>query len=141
MSKLLKYKTTFDKEELHSLEKAFQFFTDRNGYMNLNIMVIAMKELKFDESEPVVYDLIVELESENKSSITYDDFIDKLTAKLQDRESQRSTERVYELFVEDPDNKILSIVSIANIKSITLPEAQYSNINQRVFVIREKYDP
>ena len=95
-----------------------------------------MKELKFDESERVVYDLIVELESE--SSITYDDFIDKLTVKLQNRESQRSTERVYELFVEDPDNKILSIVSIANIKSITLPEAQYSNINHRVFVIREK---
>ena len=137
MSKLLKYKPTFDKEELHSLEKAFKLFADRNGYMNLNNMAIAMKELKFDESEPVVYDLIVELESENKSSITYDDFIDKLTAKLQDRESQRSTERVYELFVEDPDNKILSIVSIANIKSITLPEAQYSTINQR-YLLSEK---
>ena len=74
--------------------------------MNLNNMAIAMKELKFDESKLVVYDLIVELESE--SSITYDDFIDKLTAKLQDRESQRSTERVYELFFEDPDNKIFA---------------------------------
>ena len=94
-------------------------------------MAIAMKELKFDESESVVYDLIIELESENKSSITYDDFMDKLTVKLQNRESQRSTERVYELFVEDPDNKILSIVSISSIKSITLPEAQYYTINQR----------
>ena len=46
--------------------------------------------------------------SENKSSKTYDDYIDKLTVKLQDRESQRSTERVYELFVEDPDNKIFA---------------------------------
>ena len=137
MSKLLKYKPTFDKEELHSLEKAFKLFADRNGYMNLNNMAIAMKELKFDESEPVVYDLIVELESENKSSITYDDFMDKLTVKLQKRESQRFTERVYELFVEDPDNKILSIVSIANIKSITLPEAQYSTINQR-YLLSEK---
>ena len=57
--------------------------------MNLNNMAIAMKELKFEESEPVTYDLIAELESENKSSITYDDFIDKLTTKLQDGESQR----------------------------------------------------
>ena len=105
--------------------------------MNLNSMAIAMKELKFDESESVIYDLIIELESENKSSITYDDFMDKLTVKLQNRESQRSTERVYELFVEDPDNKILSTVSIANIKSITLPEAQYSTINQR-YLLSEK---
>ena len=129
-----------------------------------------MKELKFDESKPVVYDLIVELESENKSSITYDDFIDKLTVKLQNTESQRSTERIYELFIEDPDNKIFEplasrcikffswiiikpfntifiivvisisvyVLSIANIKSLILPEAQYSNINQRIFVTREK---
>ena len=66
-----------------------------------------MKELKLDENEPVIYDLMVELESENKESMNYDDFIDKLTQKLQDRESQRSTERVYELFVEDP-NKTLN---------------------------------
>ena len=79
-------------------------------------MAIAMKELKFDESKPVVYDLIVELESKNKSSITYDDFIDKLTVKLQNRESQRSTERVYELFVEDPDNKIFAPLTARYIK-------------------------
>ena len=50
--------------------------------MNIKNMAIAMKELKFDESESVLYGLIVELESENKSNITYDDFINKLTAKL-----------------------------------------------------------
>ena len=70
--------------------------------MNLNNMLIAMKELKFDESEPVVYDIIAELESEVKKGISYDEFVELLTAKLQDRDSQRATERVYELFVEDP---------------------------------------
>ena len=106
MSKVLKYKPEFNKEELNSLEKSFKLFADRNGIMNLNNMVIAMKELKFDESEPVVYDLIAELESETKTGITYDEFIEKLTAKLQDRESQKSTERVFDLFVEDPKGTI-----------------------------------
>ena len=106
MSKVLKYKPEFNKEELNSLEKSFKLFADRNGIMNLNNMVIAMKELKFDESEPVVYDLIAELESENKTGITYDEFIEKLTQKLQDRESQKSTERVFELFVDDPNGTI-----------------------------------
>ena len=106
MSKVLKYKPEFDKTELHSIEKAFKLFADKNGYMNFNNMVIAMKELKFDESEPVVYDIMVELESENKGSLTYDDFIDKLTEKLRDRESQRATERVYELFVPDPNGTL-----------------------------------
>ena len=106
MSKLLKTKPEFSKEELLSFQKAFKLFADRNGIMNLNNMVIAMKELKFDESEPVVYDLIAEMETESKGGLSYDDFIDRLTEKLQDRESQKATERVYELFVPDPNNTL-----------------------------------
>ena len=101
MSKLLKYKPEFDKVELQSIEKAAKLFADRNGIIHLNNMVIAMKELKFDESEPVIYDLMVEIDSETKTGITYDELVQKLTNKLQDRESERSTERSYELFVED----------------------------------------
>ena len=102
MSRVLKYKPEFNKEELHSIEKAFKLFADRSGMMNLNNMAIAMKELKFDENEPVIYDIISEIESETKTPLSYDDFVDKLTEKLQDRESQKATERVFDLFVEDP---------------------------------------
>ena len=102
MSRVLKYKPEFNKEELHSIEKAFKLFADRSGMMNLNNMVIAMKELKFDENEPVVYDIVSEIESETKTPVSYDDFVDILTEKLQDRESQKATERVFDLFVEDP---------------------------------------
>ena len=106
MSKLMKYSPQYSKEELQSIEKAFKLFADRNGIVHLNNMVIAMKELKLDETEPVIYDLMAELEAETKQGITYDDFVQLLTAKLQDRESQKSTERVYELFVEDPNGTL-----------------------------------
>ena len=106
MSKLVKNKPEFSKEELYSFEKAFKLFADRNGVVNLNNMIIAMKELKLDESEPVVFDLMAELESEIKTGLTYDEFIGKLTEKLNDRDSQRSTERVYGLFVPDPNGTL-----------------------------------
>ena len=106
MSSLLKYKPEFDKTELQSIEKAFRLFADRNGIMNLNNMAIAMKELKLDESEPVIYDLISELEAENQVGLTYDDFVEKLTGKLQDRGSQKATQRVYELLVPDPNGTL-----------------------------------
>ena len=106
MSKLMKYSPQYSKEELHSIEKAFKLFADRDGIVHLNNMVIAMKELKLDETEPVIYDLMAELEAETKQGITYDEFVQLLTAKLQDRESQKSTERVYELFVEDPNGTL-----------------------------------
>ena len=106
MSRVLKYKPEFSKEELYSIEKAFNLFADRNGMINLNNMVIAMKELKFDQNEPVIYDLMAELESENQGSLTYDEFVDRLTEKLQDRESEKATGRVFDLFVEDPKGTI-----------------------------------
>ena len=106
MYRLLKYNPEFNKEEANSLAKAFKLFADKNGIMNFNNMLIAMKELKFDESEPVVYDLISELESENKTGLTYDDFMDKLTAKLQDREGDKTIERTFELFTEDPKGAV-----------------------------------
>ena len=106
MSRVLKYTPEFDKEELNSIAKSFKLFADKNGIMNLNNMSIAMKELKFDESEPVIYDLITELEAENKDGLTYDDFVDRLTEKLQDRESQKATERVFQLFTEDPKGTV-----------------------------------
>ena len=43
---------------------------------------------------------------ENTNGLTYDEFVDKLTEKLQDRESQRCTERVFDLFVEDPKGTV-----------------------------------
>ena len=106
MSKLMKYSPQYSKEELHSIEKAFKLFADRDGIVHLNNMVIAMKELKLDETEPVIYDLMAELEAETKQGITYDEFVQLLTAKLQDTESQKSTEGVYELFVEDPNGTL-----------------------------------
>ncbi len=106
MSRVLKYTPEYNKEELNSIAKSFKLFADKNGIMNLNNMLIAMKELKFDESEPVVYDLIAELESENKTGLTYDDFVDRLTEKLQDRESPKATERVFNLFTEDPNGTV-----------------------------------
>ena len=114
MSRVLKYKPEFDKVELMSIQKAFNLFSYKNGYMNMNNLVIAMKELKLDESEPVIYDLMAELESENKGSLTYDDFVDKLTEKLGDRESQKSTERSYELLVQDP-NKTLNYETLKKV--------------------------
>ena len=114
MTRVLKYKPEFDKVELQSIQKAFNLFADKSGFMNMNNMVIAMKELKLDESEPVIYDLMAELEAENQGSMTYDDFVDKLTKKLQDRESQKATERVYELFVEDP-NKTLNYETLKKV--------------------------
>ena len=101
MATALKHTPELSKETLESISKAFKLFQDKNGIINCEYLMSALKELKYDEQEPVIYDIIQEICASNKTQ-TYDEFISKLNGQLQDRNTQKSTERTYELFVEDP---------------------------------------
>ena len=103
MATYLKYKPQLSQDTLESVLKTFKLFQDQNGVMNCDNLMTALKELKFDEQEPVIYDIIDEICSTNKGGLTYDQFVDKLNEALQDRSSQKSTERTYALFAENPD--------------------------------------
>ena len=102
MTTYLKYKPQLSQDTLDSIVKTFKLFQDQNGKINGENLMFALKELRFDEQEPVIYDIIDEVCSLNKDGFTYEQFVDNLNAILQDRDSQKSTERTYELFVEDP---------------------------------------
>ena len=102
MATYLKYKPQLSQDTLDSIFKTFKLFQDKDGILNCENLMVSLKELKFDELEPVIFDIIDEICSTNKTGLTYDQFVDKLNETLQDRSSQKSTERTYELFVEDP---------------------------------------
>ena len=102
MATYLKYKPQLSQHTLDSIFKTFKLFQDKDGILNCENLMVSLKDLKFDEQEPVIFDIIDEICSTNKTGLTYDQFVDKLNETLQDRSSQKSTERTYELFVEDP---------------------------------------
>ena len=102
MSAYLKYKPQISNETLESVQKAFKLFQDDNGALKCDNLMFALQELKFDQQDPVIFDIIEEICSTNKVGLTYDKFVEKLNEQLQDRGSQKSTERTYGLFVEDP---------------------------------------
>ena len=103
MSRLLKYQPELSKESLESIAKTFKLFQDKNGLMNCANLISALKELKYDQQEPVIFDIVDEICSANKGGITYDNFVAKMNEQLQDRNSQKSTERTYALFAENPE--------------------------------------
>ena len=103
MASVLKYKPELSKEALESILKIFKLFQDKNGIMNCENLISALKELKYDQQEPVIFDIIDEICSANKTGITYDNFVAKMNEQLQDRNSQKSTERTYALFAENPE--------------------------------------
>ena len=106
MSTYLKYKPQISNESLESVQKAFKLFQDDNGALKCDDLMFALQELKFDQQDPVIFDIIDEICSTNKVGLTYDKFVEKLNEQLQDRGSQKSTERTYGLFVEDSQSNL-----------------------------------
>ena len=105
MSTTLKHTPELSKETLESITKAFKLFQDKNGIINCEYLISALKDLKYDEQEPVIYDIVQEVCSSNKTQ-SYDEFISKLNEQLLDRNTQKSTERTYALFAENPNGNM-----------------------------------
>ena len=106
MATYLKYKPQISNGSLESVQKAFKLFQDNNGALKCDDLMFALQELKFDQQDPVIFDIIEEICSSNKVGLTYDKFVEKINEQLQDRGSQKSTERIYGLFVEDPQSNL-----------------------------------
>ncbi len=102
MTSYLKYKPQLSQDTLDSISKTFKLFQDQNGILKCENILLSLKELRFDEQEPVIFDIIEEICTLNKAGLTYETFVDKLNEILQDRSSQKCIERTYGLFVEDP---------------------------------------
>ena len=90
-------------ETLDSIAKLFKLFQDKSDLVNGENLINALKELKYDQQEPLIYDIVEEVCSLNKNQLTYDEFVAKMNEQLQDRTCQKSTERTFALFAENPD--------------------------------------
>ena len=93
-------------ETLDSIAKLFKLFQDNLDLVNGENLINALKELKYDQQESLFYDIVEEVCSSNKNQLTYDEFVAKKKEQLQDRTSQKSTERTFVLFTENPDENL-----------------------------------
>ena len=93
-------------ETLDSIAKLFKLFQDKSDLVNGENLINALKELKYDQQEPVIYDIVEEVFSSNNNQLTYDEFVAKMKEQLQDRTSQKSIERTFVLFPENPDGNL-----------------------------------
>ena len=74
MSTSSRYTPELSKETLDSITRAFQLFQDKNGIINCEYLINALKDLKYDQQEPVVYDVVQEVCSTNKT-LSFDEFV------------------------------------------------------------------
>ena len=89
------------RKELGAVKKMFRLFQDRDGTIDPHDVITSMQTLRLNEKSPVIYELFEEFDTpeNSKNRLDYEEFVDLLSQKLSDKDSQKSIERFYEAFL------------------------------------------
>lgn len=106
-------------EEVEEIRNAFQLFdTNNTGKISPSELKQAMQSLGFDTRNPTIYNMIAELETNDaakQGGVSFDTFLDAVNYKLGDKESREGIRRIFELFIDDPDTKTITINALKKV--------------------------
>ena len=106
MSRIKSTKLELNVEQVKLLKRVFNLYADRSGVLDLKDILEAMREAEFDAKFPIVYDLIAQFNaSEFKNGIKFEQLLDEINKKLEDRESEESIERSFSYFVQNSERQ------------------------------------
>lgn len=106
-------------DEVDEIRQAFDLFdTNGTGRIDPKELKAAMQSLGFDTKNPTIFQLIAEMdtpEAAKKGGINFDSFVEAINNKLGDKESREGIRRIFDLFIDDPQNETITLASLKRI--------------------------
>ena len=113
--KVISYSST---EGGDRIKEAFELFDANDGKIDAREVKDAMVNIGYDEKNPVVYQVVTELDTprnNNAGGASFDDFCQTVNNRLPDKETDDDLRRIFDLFVDDPDSDTTSLESIKRV--------------------------
>ena len=107
--------STFSDDD--KIKEAFELFDSNDGRIDAAEVKDAMQNIGYDEKNPVVYQVVSELDNpRNKSSggATFDDFCQTINYRIPEKETEEELRKIFELFVE-PNSETTTLESIKRV--------------------------
>ena len=104
-------------DEVDEIKQAFDLFdTNQSGTIDAKELKSAMQSLGFDTKNPTIYQLIADLDTpSNAKGISFDDFVEAINNKLGDKETKDGIQRIFNLFIDDPNQNSITLSSLRRI--------------------------
>jgi centrin-1 len=106
-------------DEVDEIRQAFDLFdTNGTGKIDPKELKAAMQSLGFDTKNPTIFQLIAELDTpevSKKGGIDFDSFVEAINNKLGDKETKEGIRRIFELFIDDPNQETITLASLRRI--------------------------
>ena len=101
------------------IKDTFELF-DANGDGRINAREIrsAMQSIGYDEKNPMVYEVMTELDNprnKNSGGATFNDFCQTVNYRVPEKETTEDLRRVFNLFLDDPNSNTTSLESIKRV--------------------------
>jgi Ca2+-binding EF-hand superfamily protein len=100
------------------IQEAFELFDSNDGKIDAREVKDAMVNIGYDEKNPVVYQVVTELDTprnNNAGGASFEDFCQTVNNRLPDKETDDDLRRIFNLFVDDPDSDTTSLESIKRV--------------------------
>ena len=106
-------------DEVDEIRQAFDLFdTNQTGKIDPKELKAAMTSLGFDSKNPTIFQLIADLdtpENAKKGGIDFESFVVAINNKLGDKETKEGIERIFNLFIDDPNSNTINLASLRRI--------------------------
>ena len=101
------------------IKKAFELF-DQNGTGKIDPREIrlAMQSIGYDEKNPVMYQIVSELDTplyNKKGGVSFNDFCQTVNNRVPERETTEDLRKVFNLFLDNPNSKTTSLPAIKRV--------------------------
>ena len=128
-------KLQLPEEDIENIRIAFDSFdTEGTGRIDISKVKEAMDETNFQDENPLIYQVIVELDTPaNKNGVDYDKFLTSIDAKVNDKDSREGIRRVFEVI--EPENESITAESLkksAEESGIELTDEEIQTILEQV---------
>ena len=110
-----KKRTELTEEQKQEIKEAFDLFdTDGSGNIDSKELKVAMRALGFEPKREEIKQLISQVSKDGSGVIDYPEFLDMMSAKMQERDPKEEMMKAFRLFDDDETGKI----SFKNLKRV-----------------------
>ena len=110
-------KNGLTEDEVQEIKEAFDLFDqDGSGTIDTEELKQALSNLGIDAKNQTLQNMMADLDSDKSGKIDFDEFINMMTAKMSDRDTEEDLKKVFKLFLGDDDKA--DTISLKHLKRV-----------------------
>ncbi len=105
-------------DEVNEIKEAFDLFdSDKSGSIDKSELKNALQNLGIDNKNHTLATMMKDLDKDDSGTVSFDEFIEMMTAKMSDKDTKEDLYKVFRLFIGDDSTDKISLKHLKKVAS------------------------